>query len=279
MIAPRLLAHAILLAALVALLAACDRRTPLYAAPAAFGGVLVRLHQADFDDDQVRLRLFVTNQSDRAFEIDRDGMALRLADGRVLRRLSPDGSAHEVAYILTPGETRSLEIDFHGEALDALHGSTLVVGGVRVATDTSFRVVGEVSLSTVYTPHATAVTPPAAVPTARQPVLPGETAPVTVAIDLSRLAWVVPEPRRAALECACIAALIQEGFALVVAERRPAVTLDLVGETSHLRIEASGPGGQAQRTIAIGERSDAELQREVILHLSELARLLAEPAE
>lgn len=255
---------------LLILAAGCAEPTPLYAPHAALGGVLVHVYQADFDDERVRLKMFVTNQTDTAFEVDRDGMALRLTDGRTLRR-APPAEPHRPTYILTPGETRSVEVDFRGDDLDDLDGAALIVGGVRVGTDTSFRVVGEVGLTRIYTPHTVIGAPPAPSDDASPSLASAASkpSPLSVAVDASRLS------APAGLPCAITTHLLREGFALVPLGARATVTIDLVEEGDGLRVEGSGPGGDARRRVPAAPTEDAH--QAVAQQIAELARELARP--
>lgn len=276
------------LLALASILAGCGSRTPLYAPPAAFGGVLVRVYEADLEDDHVWVKMHVTNQTGGPLEIDRDGMAVRLPDGQVLPRASGMTTQH-TPYTLEPGETRRVHVDFRGADLEELEGVSLIVGGVRVASEVSSRVVGEIPLTRTYLPNDTVAPPP---PAATGPLVahPGPThaplattptsrAQATVAVDLTRLdtkAFDAIDGAR--LERELVVRLVQDGFAVVAPTESPVVIVVVTAEPASLRLDAVGPGGRAERQVPRAGVAPAELHLEVAQKASDLARSVVEPA-
>src|SRR4029453_7630582 len=89
------------------LLVACSR-VPLHAPPAQLeGGGVGKIYDAYARDDRIFVKSMVTNGSQQAITIDRDGWALRLPDGTVLPRAVGRTTLH-TPYVLQPGETREV---------------------------------------------------------------------------------------------------------------------------------------------------------------------------
>ncbi len=110
------------------------------------GGVNVTFQLAHADDEEMKVRFFVTNNSDQPMWVNRDGFALRLPDGRILMRR---GSAHE-PYLIQPGQGHNVWVAFGEKGLEmrTLQGASVIIGGVSYQNDPTPRVVGEIPLST-----------------------------------------------------------------------------------------------------------------------------------
>jgi hypothetical protein len=107
-------------------------------------GTQVNFQEAFVNRKVFRIKLWVQNLSQAFMNIDRDGFALRTADGRVLRRA---GSMHNV-YTLPPGGGHEVFVDFRDPDSDMRlnNGAALIVGGISFSTDPRPRVVGEIPL-------------------------------------------------------------------------------------------------------------------------------------
>ncbi len=107
-------------------------------------GCQVNFQDAWARDKELEVKLWVSNLSQAFMNIDRDGFALRTADGRVLRRA---GDVHNV-YTLPPGGGHEVFVKFKdaGYDLRANQGVSLIVGGISFSTDPRPRVVGELPL-------------------------------------------------------------------------------------------------------------------------------------
>jgi hypothetical protein len=108
--------------------------------------------QVNFQDAWVQPKIFVVhlwvqNLSQAFMNIDRDGFALRLADGRVLRRAIGTFTPHNI-YTLAPGQGHEVHVDFRdpGNDMRLNNGAALIVGGISFSTDPRPRVVGEIPL-------------------------------------------------------------------------------------------------------------------------------------
>ena len=105
--------------------------------------------QVNFQDawarpHEIQVRLWVANMSQAFMAVNRDGFALRLADGRVVRYA---GSVHNV-YTLPPGGGHEVHVVFKdpGQDMRLNQGASLIVGGISYNTDPRERVVGEIPL-------------------------------------------------------------------------------------------------------------------------------------
>jgi hypothetical protein len=126
-------------------------REPLYA-PASLVGdtVLVRIKDAYVKGNKVVVKAYMTNETEHPISIDRDGIALRTADGELVPRASGRTTRH-VAYDLVPGEGRDVHVDFRLPSRDAdLRGMSLVLGGISTDEHPEPGVVGEIALSTEF---------------------------------------------------------------------------------------------------------------------------------
>jgi hypothetical protein len=98
-------------------------------------------------DDIFKVKLWVVNLSQAYMNIDRNGFALRLPDGRVLPRAVGTTTTHQL-YILPPGQGHEVFVDFRdpGHDMRGIPGASLIVGGISYSTDPRPRVVGEIPL-------------------------------------------------------------------------------------------------------------------------------------
>jgi hypothetical protein len=110
------------------------------------GGVNVTFQLAHADEDEIKVRFFVTNNSDQPMWVNRDGFALRLPDGRILMRR---GSGHE-PYLIQPGQGHDVWMAFSekGVEMRTLQQASVIIGGISYANDPTPRVVGEIPLTT-----------------------------------------------------------------------------------------------------------------------------------
>ena len=133
----------------LALLAGCGPDLPNKVAYVGQSAQLQSGCQVNFQDawaraGEVKVKLWVANMSQAFMMVNRDGFALRLADGRVVRRV---GAVHNI-YTLPPGGGHEVELAFRDPGFDMRtnQGVSLIVGGVSYSTDPRERVVGEVPL-------------------------------------------------------------------------------------------------------------------------------------
>jgi hypothetical protein len=110
-------------------------------------GAQVNFKDVYTKDDQFVVKLWMTNLSQAFMMIDRNGFALRLSDGRVLRRAVGITTTHYL-FTLPPGGSHDVNVDFRdpGHDLRLLQGASLIVGGISFSTDPRPRVVGEIPL-------------------------------------------------------------------------------------------------------------------------------------
>ena len=110
-------------------------------------GVQVVFQDAFVKDDNFVVKMFVTNLSQALLNVDRDGFALRLPDGRVLPRAVGVFTQHQ-PYLIPPGGMHQVNVDFRDAPRDMrqITGASLIVGGISFSTDPRPRVVGEVPL-------------------------------------------------------------------------------------------------------------------------------------
>jgi hypothetical protein len=156
----------LLCAATFLFLAACSVRTPFYAPPTRLpGGVFVKVNEAFVRGERLYVKTWMMNETQGPVTIDRDGMALRLPDGRVLPRAEGTFTQHK-PYSLAPGAGRDVHVDFKDEAneFEGITGATLIVGGVSYGTDPAPRVAGEIPLSATFAPSPPPPGPPPAAP-------------------------------------------------------------------------------------------------------------------
>lgn len=107
-------------------------------------GCQVNFQDAWARSGEVKVKLWVANMSQAFMLVNRDGFALRTADGRVLRRA---GGVHNI-YTLPPGGGHEVFVEFRdpGYDLRTNNGMSLIVGGIAYSTDPRERVVGEIPL-------------------------------------------------------------------------------------------------------------------------------------
>jgi hypothetical protein len=107
-------------------------------------GTQVNFQDAWCKQKRCDARLWIANLTQAFMLVDRDGFALRLPDGRVIRR---QGAIHDV-YNIPPGGGHQVNLAFEDRELDlrTAQGVSLVVGGISFSTDPRPRVVGEIPL-------------------------------------------------------------------------------------------------------------------------------------
>lgn len=140
------------LTVLLALLAACGPDIPdkigFNGQSATLqSGTQVNFQDAFVEEDILKVKLWVANMSQAFMLVSRDGFALRLPDGRVLRRAVGTFTTHDI-YNIPPGGGHEVFVDFRDPGHDMrLNGSaSLIVGGIAFSTDPRERVVGEIPL-------------------------------------------------------------------------------------------------------------------------------------
>lgn len=145
------LLSASLLAGVVSLSSACSHlpdRIGFAAQTAQLqSGTQVNFQDAYVEDDIFKVKLYIQNLSQQFMLVDRNGFALRLADGRILRRAIGTFTTHH-AYNLPPGGGHEVFVDFRDPGRDMRHiqAASLIVGGIAFADDMRQRVVGELPL-------------------------------------------------------------------------------------------------------------------------------------
>jgi hypothetical protein len=107
-------------------------------------GTQVNFQDAWCREKKCEVRLWIANMTDAVMMVDRDGMALRLPDGRIIRR---EGAVHDI-YQIAPGGNHQVNLGFVDRELDlrTATGVSLVVGGIAFSNDPRTRVVGEIPL-------------------------------------------------------------------------------------------------------------------------------------
>jgi hypothetical protein len=110
-------------------------------------GTQVNFQDAWVTDGIFKVKLWVQNLSQAFMNVDRDGFALRLPDGRVLRRAIGTFTTHNI-YTMPPGGGHEVFVDFRdpGHDMRLNNGASLIVGGISFSTDPRPRVVGEIPL-------------------------------------------------------------------------------------------------------------------------------------
>jgi hypothetical protein len=142
--------HLLLIAAgTVALASGCGPSMPDKVAFAGQNATLQSGTQVNFQDawckdKKCEVRVWIANMTQAFMLVDRDGFALRLPDGRIVRR---DGAIHDV-YNIPPGAGHQVNLGFVDREFDmrTAQGVSLVVGGIAYSTDPRPRVVGEIPL-------------------------------------------------------------------------------------------------------------------------------------
>jgi hypothetical protein len=110
-------------------------------------GTQVNFNDAFVEEDIFKVKIWVANMSQAFMLVNRDGFALRLADGRVLRRAIGTFTTHDI-YNIPPGGGHDVFVDFRtpGEDMRRIQSASLIVGGIAFSTDPRERVVGEIPL-------------------------------------------------------------------------------------------------------------------------------------
>jgi hypothetical protein len=107
-------------------------------------GVQVNFQDAWAHAGETKVKLWVANMTQAFMQVNRDGFALRLPDGRVVPRT---GAVHNI-YTLPPGGGHEVIVEFRDPGYDmrANQQFSLIVGGISFNTDPRVRAVGEVPL-------------------------------------------------------------------------------------------------------------------------------------
>lgn len=110
-------------------------------------GTQVNFQDAYVEEDKFQVKVWVANLSQAFMNVSRDGWALRLPDGRVLRRAVGTFTTHNV-YMIPPGGGHEVFVDFRdpGRDMRMIQSASLIVGGISFSTDPRERVVGEIPL-------------------------------------------------------------------------------------------------------------------------------------
>ena len=110
-------------------------------------GAQVNFQDAFVAENIFKVKLWVQNLSQAFMIVDRDGFALRLPDGRVLRRAVGTFTTHQ-PYNIPPGGGHEVFVDFRdpGHDMRLNNAASLIVGGISFSTDPRPRVVGEIPL-------------------------------------------------------------------------------------------------------------------------------------
>jgi hypothetical protein len=110
-------------------------------------GAQVNFQDAFVAENIFKVKLWVQNLSQAFMIVDRDGFALRLPDGRVLRRAVGTFTTHQ-PYNIPPGGGHEVFVDFRdpGKDMRMNNAASLIVGGISFSTDPRPRVVGEIPL-------------------------------------------------------------------------------------------------------------------------------------
>jgi hypothetical protein len=110
-------------------------------------GTQVNFQDAWVEEEIFKVKCWVANMSQAFMNVSRDGWALRLSDGRVLRRAIGTFTTHNV-YNIPPGGGHEVFVDFRdpGHDMRQIQGASLIVGGISFSTDPRERVVGEIPL-------------------------------------------------------------------------------------------------------------------------------------
>jgi hypothetical protein len=110
-------------------------------------GTQVNFQDAYVEEDIFKVKVWVANMSQAFMNVSRDGWALRLPDGRVLRRAIGTFTTHHM-YNIPPGGGHEVFVDFRdpGRDMRQIQTASLIVGGISFSTDPRERVVGEIPL-------------------------------------------------------------------------------------------------------------------------------------
>jgi hypothetical protein len=110
-------------------------------------GTQVNFQDAYVEAQKFVVKVWVANLTQAFMNVNRDGFALRLPDGRVLPRAVGTFTTHNI-YNLPPGGGHEVFVDFRdpGRDLRINQNASLIVGGISFSTDPRERVVGEIPL-------------------------------------------------------------------------------------------------------------------------------------
>jgi hypothetical protein len=110
-------------------------------------GTQVNFQDAYVEEEIFKVKVWVANMSQAFMNVSRDGWALRLPDGRVLRRAIGTFTTHNM-YNIPPGGGHEVFVDFRdpGHDMRMIQTASLIVGGISFSTDPRERVVGEIPL-------------------------------------------------------------------------------------------------------------------------------------
>jgi hypothetical protein len=110
-------------------------------------GTQVNFQDAYVEEEKFQVKVWVANMSQEFMNVSRDGWALRLPDGRVLRRAIGTFTVHNI-YSIPPGGGHEVFVDFRdpGHDMRQIQNASLIVGGISFSTDPRERVVGEIPL-------------------------------------------------------------------------------------------------------------------------------------
>ena len=97
---------------------------------------MVNFQDAFVEEDIFKVKVWVANMSQAFMNVSRDGWALRLSDGRVLRRAIGTFTTHNV-YNIPPGGGHEVFVDFRdpGRDMRLIAMASLIVGGISFSTD------------------------------------------------------------------------------------------------------------------------------------------------
>ena len=106
--------------------------------------VQVNFQDAWAEEDEFKVKLWVGNLSQQVMYLNRQGIALRLVDGRVLNNKDDDHDPINMA----PGSGHDIEAEFEDKGHDMrnLVGGSVIVGGIWFGNDPRQRVVGEIPM-------------------------------------------------------------------------------------------------------------------------------------
>ena len=109
------------------------------------GGVSVNFQLAHAEDEEMKVRFYFRNVSNQMLVVNRDGIGLRLPDGRVL----PRRGYNKEPYFIAPGTGHEVWVAFGEKGLDlrTVQTASVIIGGVAFGSDPVQRVVGEIPLS------------------------------------------------------------------------------------------------------------------------------------
>src|SRR5439155_21454765 len=94
-------------------------------------GTQINFQDAFVEEEIFKVKVWVANMSQAFMNVSRDGWALRLPDGRVLRRAIGTFTTH-TAYMIPPGVGHEVFVDFRdpGRQMRTIGQASLIVGGL-----------------------------------------------------------------------------------------------------------------------------------------------------